>query len=80
MRFMLSNRLIGSLPGDEIRMLAPHLERVELEQRQVLFDPDQFISHVYFPTTAVVSLVTPADQSKPPVRVKMTISQWLRAM
>lgn len=31
-------------------------------------------------TFSLLSLVTPADQSKPPVRVKMTISQWLRAM
>ena len=31
-------------------------------------------------TFSLLSLVTPADPSKPPVRVKMTISQWLRAM
>ncbi len=31
-------------------------------------------------TFSLLSLVTPADQSKPPMRVKMTISQWLRAM
>jgi len=31
-------------------------------------------------TFSLLSLVTPADPTKPPVRVKMTISQWLRAM
>jgi hypothetical protein len=31
-------------------------------------------------TFSLLSLVTPADPSKPTVRVKMTISQWLRAM
>jgi len=31
-------------------------------------------------TFSLFSLVTPADPTKPPVRVKMTISQWLRAM
>ncbi|HYC51415.1 MAG TPA: Crp/Fnr family transcriptional regulator [Gemmatimonadaceae bacterium] len=55
---MLSNRLIASLPGEDIRLLQPHLERVELEQRQVLFEPEDFVSHLYFPTTAVVSLVS----------------------
>jgi hypothetical protein len=31
-------------------------------------------------TFSLLSLVTPADPTKPPMRVKMTISQWLRAM
>lgn len=31
-------------------------------------------------TFSLLSLVTPADPGKAPVRVKMTISQWLRAM
>ena len=31
-------------------------------------------------TFSLLSLVTPADPTKPTVRVKMTISQWLRAM
>ena len=31
-------------------------------------------------TFSLLSLVTPADPAKSPVRVKMTISQWLRAM
>lgn len=31
-------------------------------------------------TFSLFSLVTPADPTKPPVRVRMTISQWLRAM
>ena len=31
-------------------------------------------------TFSLLSLVTPADAGKAPVRVKMTISQWLRAM
>jgi hypothetical protein len=31
-------------------------------------------------TFSLLSLVTSADPAKPPVRVRMTISQWLRAM
>lgn len=31
-------------------------------------------------TFSLFSLVTPADPAKPPVKVRMTISQWLRAM
>jgi hypothetical protein len=31
-------------------------------------------------TFSLFSLVTPADPTRPPVRVRMTISQWMRAM
>ena len=51
------NRLLGALPAAELRTLRPHLERVELDQREALFEPDVPIPFVYFPETAVVSLV-----------------------
>ena len=51
------NRILGALPADERARLAPHLERVELDVKQVVFDVDRPIEHVYFPEAAVVSLV-----------------------
>lgn len=38
--------------------MRPHLERVRLEQRDIVHEPGQSISHVYFPETAVLSLVS----------------------
>jgi cAMP-binding proteins - catabolite gene activator and regulatory subunit of cAMP-dependent protein kinases len=52
------NRLIGSLPTDEYRRIKPHLEPVIFKQRQSLFEADADITHVYFPETMVVSLVS----------------------
>jgi CRP-like cAMP-binding protein len=52
------NRLLAALPGDEYERLAPHLQPVSLDLGQTLFRPDDQIHHVYFLTTAVVSLLT----------------------
>ncbi|HEX2718070.1 MAG TPA: hypothetical protein VHM67_10350, partial [Gemmatimonadaceae bacterium] len=53
------NRLLGALPVNELTRLRPHLERVQIEQRTVLFDANQPpITHVYFPETCVVSLIS----------------------
>ncbi len=52
------NRLLAALPPDEHARLAPHLEPVTLTLREVLFDIDQPIAHVYFPEAAVVSVLS----------------------
>jgi CRP-like cAMP-binding protein len=53
----LQNRLLAVLPElDRQRWLA-QLERVELRLGQVLYESGDTLSHVYFPTTAIVSLL-----------------------
>jgi CRP-like cAMP-binding protein len=37
--------------------VGPHLERVDLKLGQVLYESGQDLTHVYFPTTAIVSLL-----------------------
>ena len=56
-----SNWLLASLPPPVFTHLEPHLERVALEPKQVLFRAHERPSFVYFPTTAVVSLVGALD-------------------
>jgi CRP-like cAMP-binding protein len=51
------NHLLGALPPEEWRAIAPHLELVQLRTEQLLCDSGQRIHHVYFPTTAIVSLL-----------------------
>jgi CRP-like cAMP-binding protein len=51
------NRLLAVLPDREWRRWLPHLEPVELFLGQVLSAPGQTLSHVYFPVTAIVSLL-----------------------
>jgi CRP-like cAMP-binding protein len=51
------NRLLAALPRDHYRRLLPHLERVPLPLREILYDANGPISHVFFPLNGVVSLV-----------------------
>jgi CRP-like cAMP-binding protein len=55
------NRLFSALPADVSERLRPHLEVVDLALRQSLYKPDEPITHVYFPCTAVCSLVLTLD-------------------
>jgi CRP-like cAMP-binding protein len=52
------NRLLASLSADDLARLAPALERVELDTKQVVFDVDRPIEHVVFPEAAVVSILS----------------------
>lgn len=51
------NHLLGALPAREWQALTPQLELVELRSGQLLCDSGQRIRHVYFPTTAIISLL-----------------------
>jgi CRP-like cAMP-binding protein len=52
-----TNRLLGSLPDAEWKRWEPALEEVELPLGRVLYESGSTQSHVYFPTTAIVSLL-----------------------
>ncbi len=51
------NRLLAALPDAEWQRWLPQLEAVELPLGQVLSESGSTQSHVYFPTTAIVSLL-----------------------
>jgi len=51
------NRLLAALPQAELQRWRPQLEPVEMPLGQVLYEPGSVLSHVYFPTTAIVSLL-----------------------
>jgi CRP-like cAMP-binding protein len=51
------NHLLAALPDAEWRRWLPQLERVEMPLGQVLYESGGMLSHVYFPTTAIVSLL-----------------------
>ena len=51
------NRLLGALPDDDYQRWLPFLEDVELSLGQVLYESRTVLSHVYFPTTAIVSML-----------------------
>ena len=51
------NRLLAALPEADYGRLFPHLERVSMPLGEVLYEPGSRMRHVYFPTTAIVSLL-----------------------
>ena len=51
------NTLLAMLPEHEWERWRPQLEWVDMPLGQVLCESGQTISHVYFPTTAIVSLL-----------------------
>src|ERR1700686_4761335 len=51
------NRLLATLPRDEYKRLLPNLEKVSLPLRDILYEANGPIPHVFFPLNGVVSLV-----------------------
>lgn len=51
------NYLFHSIPSIEWERLLPHIELIELPLGKVLYEPGTKMSHVYFPSTAIVSLL-----------------------
>ena len=51
------NQLLAALPPEEWKRWLPHLEPVDLPLSEVIYESGGSISHVYFPTTAIVSLL-----------------------
>jgi CRP-like cAMP-binding protein len=51
------NRLLVALPRDEYHRLLPHLEKVPLPLKTILYEANGPIAHVFFPLNGVVSLV-----------------------
>ena len=51
------NCLLAALGDEELRRFQPLLEPIDLPLGHVLYESGKTLSHVYFPTTAIVSLL-----------------------
>jgi CRP-like cAMP-binding protein len=58
------NRLLSKLPKAEYRRLRPSLDEVVLQRDEVLYAPRDIVSHLYFPTNSVVSLLFNVDERR----------------
>ena len=56
---LLNNQLLASLPPEAAHVVQPLIESVELSADTMLYEAGTVLRHVYFPVTAVVSLVSP---------------------
>ena len=55
---LTSNRLLTALPEDEYQRLEPHLTSVSLDAGTILYEASDRVETVYFPNTALISLVS----------------------
>lgn len=53
----LQNHLLAALPEAEYSQLADKLELVSLQLGQVLYESGNQLSHIYFPTTSIISML-----------------------
>ena len=51
------NRLLAMLPREDYERILPHLERVSFSLGEVVYESGGQMAHVYFPTSAIVSLL-----------------------
>jgi len=51
------NHLLAALPAEDRERLFPHLELVQMPLGEVLYESGNELRHVYFPTTAIISLL-----------------------
>ncbi|HUW75546.1 MAG TPA: Crp/Fnr family transcriptional regulator [Gallionella sp.] len=50
------NHLLAALPAEVFERLSPHLELISMPLGEVLYESGGQLQHVYFPTTAILSL------------------------
>lgn len=58
------NRLLAALAPDDFAALAPDLQPVELDFRQVLHRPDRPIEAAYFVESGMVSMLAPLEEGQ----------------
>lgn len=66
-----SNHILSALTRPEFGHLSQHLERVNLSGGEVLYQPEDPITHVYFPNRGTVSLVSVFESGGGMVEVGM---------
>jgi CRP-like cAMP-binding protein len=54
----VGNRLLDHLPPEHLEHLLPKLEEISLAMKEVVSEPGQPITHVLFPLSGVISLLT----------------------
>jgi len=51
------NDLLNALPPEEREQIFPYLEAIDMPLGKVIYESGGKVSHVYFPTTSIVSLL-----------------------
>ncbi len=68
-RVRTGNRLLDRLPAADLKVLARESEVLHLCSRQVLFQAQDHLEYLYFPVSAVLSLVSPTPADSPGLEI-----------
>ncbi len=60
----LKNRLFTALPLQDAALLKSKLKTVELKLHQVLLEPQQPVTHLYFPVDAIISIISQTKEGE----------------
>jgi CRP-like cAMP-binding protein len=60
----MNNMILNQISPEDFKRLEPYLKAKSYKQHSILFDAEQEIEHVYFPTGAVVSLVVTLESGE----------------
>jgi CRP-like cAMP-binding protein len=52
----IENHILSSLPAEEYKRIAPHLEEIRMNYGDILSYPDEKIEYVHFPKRGVISI------------------------
>lgn len=63
-RHVSANRMLAGLPRGSRERLRSQLEPVELQFGEILYEPNQAIRQIYFPTDCLISLLTAVDRRR----------------
>ena len=55
----IRNEILSSLPAEDLGLLRPYLQSVDLPLKKTLIVPDEPIRYVYFPDQGVASMLAP---------------------
>jgi len=58
------NLVLAALPPKDLERIEPNLESVTLSQGEIIFESGESPTYLYFPTTAVISLIYLAEDGK----------------
>jgi CRP-like cAMP-binding protein len=60
----IRNKLLRSLSEDDLALLQPHLEELQMERSDVMIEPNKPIELVYFPEDCIGSIVATASDHR----------------
>lgn len=58
------NAILGALPREEFYRLLRQMQTVEVEAKQVIYQEGQLVDQIYFPTTALMSMLMPTAEGE----------------